>query len=148
MEVTTFNEIYQWFLDKITDLDILKFDENNREKVLYGCLQKSCVIFADYCSEDILLRNIELKQFNNKLSEKVIDILSDAMVLFWLKPKLNHWLLLKDSLNTTDFTKYSKANMLSKVKELYNETELKLELKMNSYTYSNKKFSNLRNTHG
>lgn len=135
MNSTSYNDLYDWFLQKVSDIDILKFEENDRNLILKKHLRFACTQFKYYCKKDLLLRDDDLEIFKYQLSDEVLDILSELMIVSWLKPYVNHYRNLENLLNTSDFNNYSPANMLNAIKKLYDERDYEVKLKMNEYTF-------------
>lgn len=69
---------------------------------------------------DVIEKELEdLPAFREDLPYEVIDILTEWMVAYWLKPYVNNLENLRNNLNTKDFTSFSPANLLEKVGDRY-----------------------------
>ena len=76
-----------------------------------------------------------LEQFNQNLDDEIIDIITESMIVEWLKPKLYSLENLRNVLNTKDFTTYSPANLLDKIQTTYKEAKLESKRMMNNYSH-------------
>ncbi|HNY44465.1 MAG TPA: hypothetical protein PKH15_07225 [Bacteroidales bacterium] len=76
------------------------------------------------------------KRFNVDLTEREIDIITDFMVISWLKPIILSDELLESRLNTKDFYEYSPANLILQIRSTFNEVEINAKKSMKNYGYS------------
>ena len=117
---TEFTEVYEMFLSKITDYDILKLDEDELNQEFKMLLKKALARFVYI--KDVSV-DYDFEQFSRELTELEIDIISSYMVSAWISPKINSITLLRQSLSSKDFSMYSQANHLKELMELKDSTE-------------------------
>lgn len=118
--MTPLNEVYDSFLQKITDFDILKLDE---EDFLNECLQLLKSSVARFTvGEDIYIVESESK-FNRILTPLEVDILSLGMVLAWVEPKINNITLYKMKLSSKDYKSFSQANHIKEMREIKSQVQ-------------------------
>lgn len=117
---TEFTEVYEMFLSKITDYDILKLDEDELNQEFKMLLKKALARFI-YIKDVSVDYNFE--QFSRELTGLEIDIISSYMVSAWISPKINSITLLRQSLSSKDFTMHSQANHLKELIELKDSAE-------------------------
>ncbi len=141
---TSFSEIYNSFLDKITDTDLLTLSDSNRELFLNGLMESASGKFQGICLVDLTDKDEVVKQFNNTLSDEEIDIISTGMIVEWLKPKYFFNDNLKNSLNTKDYNTFSTANLLKEIRETYLNTKKEFTSMINKYSYLNGNIENLK----
>lgn len=132
---TPYSIVYEWFLQKITDYDLPLFSDTERDELLLGYLKSACVKFKN-CKVNLFDRNDTLEIFNNELSEEIIDILSENMLVNWLQPKLNNSENLQNALSTKDFNLYSPANLLKEIRETFKEIKKNAKSMINNYSFS------------
>jgi hypothetical protein len=133
---TSYDDIYNTFLEKITDYDLLAFTDANKEVILYGYMIRACSKFQNICEVDLSDRDETLDQFNEDLDDEIIDIITTGMTAEWLKPKYLFDDHMKNMLNTSDYKlAASPANMLGSIRETYLQTKKEFESMMNKYSY-------------
>ena len=131
--VTRLEEVYRLFLSDIEDEDWLLVEEEVIEDLLLSYLEKATVDF-DVCRKDLTI-NYDNLTFNDELELNERVILSKAMLLHYLSPKIVREENLKQSVTTADFTKLSNANMLAKLIELKKQTQKELDVYLTKYDY-------------
>ena len=117
---TEFTEVYDMFLSKITDYDILKLAEDELNQEFKMLLRKALARF-------VTIKNIrvdyDFEQFSRELTGLEIDIISSYMVSAWITPKVNSITLLRPSLSSKDYQEFSKANYLKELMALKDSSE-------------------------
>jgi hypothetical protein len=141
---TSFDDVYNTFLEKISDSDLLTLDSTNQESLLYGYMIRSCTKFNRICKVDLTNIDDELKQFNNDLNNEIIDIITTGMIVEWLKPKYLFNENLHNVLNTKDYNQYSPANLLKEIRETYLNSKQEFVSMMNNYSYINGNIEDLK----
>lgn len=132
---TPYSDVINSFLGKITDYELPTFLLDEREEIVFNYMKNSCAKFKRICKTDLSDRDEDLKQFNKDLDDEEIDIISELMIVNWLKPKLYSLENLKNVLNTKDFSQYSPANLLDKIRATYNECKTESKRMMNNYSH-------------
>jgi hypothetical protein len=131
---TAYSTVYNAFLGKITDFDILEFEEADRETTLKNLLKSACPNFK-VSKDDLSDRDDDQEQFNVDLSDISVEIISELMIVEWLKPKLYKSDFFENVLNTKDFSMFSPANLLKEVRETYNQALKNAKVLMIDYSY-------------
>lgn len=148
---TTYSVIYDAFLDKITDPDLLSLADDVQEDTKRAYLEyavKKCkryvgdidldkrvTIDVDPTSEYYDDDNPYEGAFEADLSDEVIVMLTEYMVEAWLKPYLNNADLLRLHMNTKDFNTTSPANLVEKIGVRYDEARRRARSLRNEYTF-------------
>lgn len=138
---TPFAVVDNLFLSKITDDMFLSMEEADVQILLdsyrFGANVKfkKCKKLSD--------RDEELRVYNQKLNDEELDILSNFMVLEWIKPRINSIELLEPSMSTKDYQTFSNANHINSLQALLASTRRDVERMMVSYTYSDAAISEL-----
>lgn len=130
---TTYAEVYNAFLDKVTDYDLALMVETDAQSLMHGYLTQAVVRFLESCNKD--LSQTDENGFTETLDIDEIDILSEGMVVAWLRPRRNNLDLLRNALNTKDFTTFSPANLLDKVNETYITSETRFVSRIKEYSF-------------
>jgi len=76
------------------------------------------------------------REYTEELTTEEIEILAYGMVISWITPKVNSLDNLKQKMSTKDYKIYSQANQLDKMVNLKSESERKVNIMINSYTYT------------
>jgi len=114
------------FLSKITEFDLLSLDDASRteivDKYMHTAVSNSNfkkvsgLNFATTKDDENRVFNLEIPA--DRIDE-IVDIVSEGMVVQWLKPYVYKQELLENVLNTKDFSTYSPAELLLRVGNAY-----------------------------
>lgn len=163
---TTYSCIYEEFLDKITDPDLLLLAEDDQEATKRAYLEyavRKCATYVmpnfdlsrrtviDITDDEIPVDDGEipptvverLEAFEDDLDNSVIVMLTEYMVEAWLKPYVNNADLLRLHMNTKDFNTTSPANLVEKIGARYDEARHRARSLRNEYTYLINSVTNL-----
>lgn len=140
---TPYSDVINSFLPKVKDYDLLKYQEMEREEIVIRLMLKSCVKFSRVCKVDLTDRDDNLKQFNGDLDDEIIDIITEGMIVEWLKPRVYSSENLKNVLNTKDYNQYSPANLLKELRETYQLSKKAYKSLINNYSFANADFTKL-----
>lgn len=152
----SYDKFVEAFLFKIREYDFLEMPEEGRTAIIDGFLKRAFVAFRKNCkwkfysnSDDELREyNIETEdeEEDKKLIEDIdelVEIVSEGMVLQWLKPFLYNQELLENALNTRDFSTYSPAELLHRVKEVHDGTQKSYIQGIREYSYNHNNLTEL-----
>lgn len=161
---TTYSYIYEEFLDKITDPDLLLLAEDDQEAMKKAWLEyavKKCAMYVRpkfdlskrtivevvddetplYDGEEPIVE--EEEAFEENLDDGVIVMLTEYMAEAWLRPYVNNADLLRLHMNTKDFNTTSPANLVEKIGARYDEARRRARSLRNEYTYVINSVTNL-----
>lgn len=133
---TPYSKVIEVFLNKITDMDLPKFDDITRDIIVIGYMKSACTKFAKVCEMDLYDRDDEIREFRCDLDDEVIDIITENMLVEWLKPKVLFSDNLSNVLNTKDFSMYSPANMLKELRETLAYLKKNARALVNNYSFA------------
>lgn len=116
------------FLSKVTEYEFISISDNERAAIIDGYMKRAITSFNKNCVYDLVSsENDETREFEVDIPddeiEEIAEIVSEGMVVQWLKPYLYRQELLETVLNTRDFTTYSPAEMLMRVGNAYKEAQ-------------------------
>lgn len=137
------------FLNKITEYDFLDMGSFERASITNGYLRRAVAEFRKnnkYVFSgkfDDAVREIDVDVDEEDVDE-LVNIISEGMVIQWMKPYLYKQELLESALNTRDFTGYSPAELLYRVRETYAQLEKEFRQMVREYSYNH---SSLRELH-
>jgi hypothetical protein len=141
------------FLEKITEYQLFYNEENIDASIetIDGYMKRAMTAFRRvskynlYESRNDAARTFELDDSISAAElDEICDIISEGMVVQWLKTYLYKQELLENLLNTRDFTSYSPANLLKEVGAAYNKASENFTQMIREYSYNT---GNLRNLH-
>ena len=137
------------FLEKITDFDILRLDEYDQLAIVDGLMKKALSEFSYVCQYDFITTgNDTEREFDVEVSGtdlyEIVNIISEGMVVGWLKPYIYKQQMLSNVLNTRDFTAYSPAELLKQVRGTYEKAQKDFTQMIREYSYNH---GNLKEYH-
>lgn len=128
------------FLQKISEFDFLTLDEEDRNEIIEGYMHRAISEFSYVCSYDLVsTRNDELREFEVEIPDRIlleiINIVTEGMLVQWMKPYMYNQELLQNVLNTRDYTTYSPSELLYRVTEAYKESQQNFTRMIREYSY-------------
>ena len=149
---TTYSSIYDEFLDRINDPDLLRLNDDDQEATKRAYLEYA----VDKCRE--FVTDIDLDDrttvevdpeseyydplapsegaFAADLPHSVCVMLSQYMVVGWLQRYVNNADLLRLHMNTKDFNTTSPANLVEKIGVRFDEARRRARSLRNEYTFA------------
>lgn len=141
---TGYDEIFSAFKDRITDPDLILFSDELQTEILVALMNNAISRCQRICNEvDLSDRDDETLTFNVTVPYDIKEIISEWMVVFWLKPYLNNQENLQNALSTKDFSFFSPANLLEKIGNAYKDAFRSVRSLTNEYSYVHADFSGL-----
>ena len=111
---TSFQEVYDCFLNKIKDYDFLTLAEDDIESLCYKYMVSSIPLIK-YPKKIFENMNNTFQQFDEKLSYTEIEILANLMLVQWTTPQIYSITNMKQFLGDSEYKFYSQANHLDKL---------------------------------
>lgn len=133
---TPYSEIIDTFIGKVTDYDLPKFTDVEKDEIVFGFMKSACTRFAKVCKVDLYDRDEDLKQFNQDLNDEIVEVLSEIMLVEWLKPKVLSSENLKNCLRTKDYSMFSPHDMLKQLKETLELLQKESKRLINNYSFT------------
>ena len=129
------------FLAKVSEYDLLEMSDLNRQDVIDGYLKAAITMFRKNCKYDLFTTQDDVeREFTVDVAEEdvdeLVDIISEGMVLQWMKPFLYRQENLENLLNTRDFTLYSPANLLLRIGEAHKQVKKDYIQMIREYSYN------------
>ena len=136
------------FLNKISEYDLIDIPEKDRDEIVDGYMKAAIASFKKICKYDLTsTRNDESREFSVDISsddlDEIVDIVTEGMVVHWLKPYVYNQDLLQSVLNTKDYTTYSTERLLLRVKETYRQAKKDYIQDIREYSYNYGRLSEL-----
>lgn len=133
--MTEYKTIVDAFKDCITDPNLLRYTQDIQTDIMHSYIKYACAKFNRICKKDLSKRSDEIEEFEDTLSDEEVYILANWMVEAWAKPLYNNLENMRNQLNTKEFTYYSPANLLAKVRDTYIDARKCARSEMNEYSF-------------
>ena len=136
------------FLYKISEFEFLELDDNTRTEVIDGYRKRAVAAFKKNCKVDLFTTADEEERcYQVELDEEdldeLVDIISEGMVVQWLKPFVYQQDLLQNVMNTRDYSLYSPAELLMRVGNAYKQAQKDYTQMIREYSYNHGDLSEL-----
>lgn len=136
------------FLSKITEYEFLSIPDENRVTIIDGYMKRAITSFNKICVFDFTgAADDGNREFNldvpDEDMDEILEIVSEGMVVQWLKPYLYKQELLESVLNTRDFTTYSPAEMLARVGSAYQNAQRDYTQMVREYSFNHNDLTEL-----
>lgn len=132
---TPYEKVYERFLNKTTDFNLVELDDYTLNNMLKGWLHSAIV--KTRTSSDLSKRNDEDEVFENGLTDLDIELLSMGMTLAWLDQTLNSTELTLQFLGGKEEKFFSQANHIAELRALRADTLREMQQLYTYDTYVN-----------
>lgn len=129
------------FLAKVSEFDFVKLDEQDRTAIVDGYMKRAISAFRKNCKYDLFTTGDDTaREFSVDIPsediDELADIVSEGMLVQWLKPFTYKQELLENVLNTKDFTTYSPAELLMRVGNAYSKAQKDYTQMIREYSFN------------
>lgn len=131
------------FLSKITEYDLVGLEDNIREDIVDGYMKRTLSngTFKKVCTIDFFGgEDDESREYtvdaDEETMDELIDIVSDGMLVHWLKPYVYRQENLEQILSTRDYTLYSPAELLLRIGNAYAKAQKDYIQGIREYSYN------------
>ena len=131
------------FLTKITEYDLVSLDDNMRTAIVDGYMKRSLsnTTFKKVCNIDFFggaddEERTYTVDVDEETMDELIDIISDGMLVQWLKPYVYRQENLEQILSTRDYSLYSPAELLLRVGNAYTKAQKDYMQHIREYSYN------------
>lgn len=137
-----YDSIIGAFLSKITEFNFQNLTMENRDELVNGYLRRAVTEFNDICKYDLSGSyddengEFALSDISSTDADEIINILSEGMVVQWLKPFLYQQELLENVLNSRDWTQYSPAGLLLRIGSTHRRAQKDYTQMIREYSYN------------
>lgn len=112
-----------------------------RNEMVDGYMKRAIAEFKKICMYDLSsTADDDGRKFNVNIAaddiDELADIISEGMLVQWMKPYVFRQENLENVLNTRDFTSYSPAELLFRIKETYSSAQRTFTNMMREYSYN------------
>lgn len=135
-----YDDVISAFLNKVTEYDFLRMTPEDRGQIVDGYLHRARAMLAEVLSESTLVDSREERLFTmasmtDSEADEIIEILSEGMLVQWMKPYVYKQENLENLLNGTDWSSYSPAELLKRVSETYEKVQKNYVNLVRNYSY-------------
>lgn len=132
------------FLSKITEFELARLAEIDNVAAVDavdGFLKRSISSFRKNCKYDLsstgdqTTRTFDVEILDEDVDE-IVEIISEGMVVQWLKQYLYKQEILENALNTRDFSTYSPGELLKRVGDAYEKAQRDYKQMIREYSYN------------
>lgn len=138
---TPYEKIYDRFSQKITDFNLAEVDDYSLDKMLLGWLNSS-IVNVRKREHNLSLRDDEMQEFQEDLSDLEIELLALGMKLAWIDQYLNSTELVLQFVGGKEEKYYSQSAHISELRELRKDTLREMNSLHNYDTYANNSYFN------
>ena len=129
------------FLAKITEYEFIQIPEEDRNIILDGYMKRAISAFQKICKYDLSSTgDDELREFDVDIPEtsldEIVEIVSEGMLVQWMKPYVYRQEVLENVLNTRDYTTYSPAELLLRLGNAYTKAQFDYTQMIREYSYN------------
>lgn len=129
------------FLSKITEYEFSEMTDFERNKAVDGYMKRAIAAFKQICKYDLTTTaDDNVREFNVEIDEEdldeIVDIVSEGMLVQWMKPYVYHQDSLENVLNTKDFSTYSPAELLLRIGNAHTAAKKAFTSMMREYSYA------------
>ena len=135
--LTSFEEVFNSFKNKIIDYDFLDFTEEEEYILLNESLKSALVKFK--AKRRNIKADYDLRVFNRELEQEEVESLSYWLVYEWCLKKVNDVEIMRYSLSTSQFKGFSKKHHLDGLINNKNNAEYDAMYYMNNMDSENLK---------
>ena len=112
---TPYEKVYGRFLNKCTDFNLTDLDDHTLNEMMKDWLDSA--IIRTRTSSDLFVRDDEVEEFENDLSDQDVELLAMGMVLAWLDQRIQ----------STEYTNLFIGGKEQKLRQLLAYSSLRLE---------------------
>ncbi len=142
-----YDVIHGAFLSKITEYEFLRIPDGDREDLLNGYMKRAASAFRKNCKYDLTNYDDNIREFGADFADEdldeLVEILSEGMLVQWMKQYVYHQELLQNTLNTRDYSTYSPAELTYRIGNAYAKVQSDYTQMIREYSYNHGDLSRL-----
>ena len=138
--MTSYEKVYNRFLNSITDFNLVELDDYTLNEMLKGWFHTAIV--KTRTSSNLTARDDENEVFNSDLSDLDIELLAMGMRLAWLDQTLNSTDNVMMFIGGKEEKFFSQANHIAELRALRADTLREMQQLYTYSTYTNNSYFN------
>ena len=136
------------FLNKITERNFCEMYDYDRSSIVDSYMKHALAEFNRVCEYDLsTTADDDSRVFNVDIPgediDEIVDIVSDGMLVQWMKPYVFRQENFENILNTKDYSLYSPSEILNRISSVFSEAKKDFTRKMREYSYNHGDISSL-----
>lgn len=129
------------FLAKVNEYDFMQLEMYDRQNIVDGYLRMAVSEFRKNCKYDLFSTRDDVERvfdvdITDEDLDELVDIISEGMLMQWMKPFVYKQENLENVLNTVDFSTYSPAELLLRVGNAYDGVKKDYIQMIREYSYN------------
>lgn len=143
-----YDKFTEAFLAKVTEFDFIKLSEYERNHLIDGYMKRAIAAFKKVCKYDLTTTADDMvREFDTDIEaedlDEIVEIVSEGMLVQWMKPYTYKQENLESVLNTRDFTTYSPSELLLRISATYAAVRKDFTNMLREYSYNHGDLSSL-----
>lgn len=143
-----YDKFTEAFLAKVTEFDFIRLSEYERNHLIDGYMKRAIAAFKKICKYDLTTTADDMvREFDTDIEtedlDEIVEIVSEGMLVQWMKPYTYKQENLESVLNTRDFTTYSPSELLLRISAAYAAVRKDFTNMMREYSYNHGDLSSL-----
>lgn len=136
-----YDKFTEAFLQKVTEYEFIRLSDYERNHLIDGYMKRAVAAFKKVCKYDLattaddVVREFDVDIEAGDLDE-IVEIVSEGMLVQWMKPHTYKQENLESVLNTRDFTTYSPSELLMRISAAYAAARKDFTNMMREYSYN------------
>ena len=136
-----YDKFTEAFLSKVSEYEFVNLRDFERNSLIDGYMKRAIASFKKICKYDLsttgddIIREFDVDIADGDLDE-LTDIISEGMLVQWMKPYTYKQENLENVLNTKDFTTYSPSELIMRIGNAYATTQKNFTNMMREYSYN------------
>lgn len=136
-----YDKFTEAFLSKITEYDFINLKDYERNSIVDGYMKRAIASFKKICKYDLSTTGDDaVREFAIDIPdedlEELAEIISEGMLVQWMKPYAYRQESMENILSTKDFSTYSPAELLLRVRNAYDSAQKDYTNMMREYSYN------------
>ena len=136
-----YDKFTEAFLSKVTEFEFVNMRDFERNGLIDGYMKRAISAFKSVCQYDLSSTADDvIREFNVDIPaediDEIVEIVSEGMLVQWMKPYTYKQENLELVLNTRDFTTYSPAELLNRISTAYAKAQKDFVSMVREYSYT------------
>lgn len=136
-----YDKFTEAFLSKVTEFEFVNMRDFERNSLIDGYMKRAISAFKSVCQYDLSSTADDvIREFNVDIPaediDEIVEIVSEGMLVQWMKPYTYKQENLELVLNTRDFTTYSPAELLNRISTAYAKAQKDFVSMVREYSYN------------
>ncbi len=136
-----YDKFTEAFLSKVTEFEFVNMRDFERNGLIDGYMKRAISAFKSVCQYDLSSTADDvIREFNVDIPaediDEIVEIVSEGMLVQWMKPYTYKQENLELVLNTRDFTTYSPAELLNRISTAYAKAQKDFVSMVREYSYN------------